>query len=156
MKKFLYSILFLSLGSCSLFGLSPVMVMVHKPIYKIVPALAEIVPINKQERTNIRVFFSEYFRIVKKEGKIRFVKIYSYSAKPVNRYKIKFNISGDSSPYTLFITVIKEKQFIRNAKRTYESVEVSKQVEKVVKKELTTHLGKRSKSFNMIDDFRVF
>lgn len=132
------------------------MVMVHKPIYKIVPALAEIIPINTTERTNIRVFFSEYFRITKKEGKIRFVKIYSYDSKPTIRYKLKFNISGDSSPYTLFISVIKEKKFISHGKRIYESIEVSKQLEEVIKKTLTSHLGKRSKSFNMIDDFRVF
>lgn len=129
---------------------------VNKPIYKIVPALAKIVPIDIQERKNIRVFSSKYFRIIKKAGKIYFVQIYSYDSKPTTRYRLNFNISGDSNPYTLFATVIKEKQFINHGKRIYESVEVSKRLEATVKRKLTSHLGKRSKSFNMIDDFRVF
>lgn len=155
MNRF-YFIVFLLLGSCGLFILKPVSLLVYKPIYKIVPALAEVVPINKQDRRHTRRFFSEYFKIVRQEGKIKFIKLYSYGPKPANRYKLKFNISGDSSPYTLFITVIKEKKFISHGKRIYESVEVSKRLEATVKRELTSHLGKRSKNFNMIDDFRVF
>lgn len=156
MKKLLYFVLLFFLGSCSFFLLKPIDVMVYKPIYKIVPALSKIIPINKTERANIRVFFSEYFRITKKEGKIRFVKIPSYAAKPAVRYKLKFNISGDSSPYTLFINITKEKKFISHGKRIYESAEVSEQLKKLIQKTLTSHLGKRSKSFNLIDDFRIF
>lgn len=151
-----YYIAFLLLGSCGLFALRPVSVMVHKPIYKIVPALAEIIPIDKQARRNARVFFSEYFKIIKKAGKLRFIKLYSYDSSPRNRYKVKFRISGDSSPYTLFITIIKEKKFISHGKQIYESIEVSPQLTSIIKRSVTSHLGKRSKTFNMIDDFRVF
>ncbi|MBE8221581.1 MAG: hypothetical protein HAW60_02510 [Bdellovibrionales bacterium] len=153
-KLFYLTLLFFS--SCNLIGLKPLTVVVHKPIHSIFPALSKVAPINKIDRTNVRVFVSEYFRITKREEKIKFIKIFSYDPKPTVRYKLKFNISGDRNPYTLFVVIVKEKKFISHGKRVYESVEVSEKLKEVVKKVLTSHLGKRSKSFNLIDDFRVF
>lgn len=155
-NKTLFFASFFFISSCSLFVFQPTKILIYKPIYKIVPTLSKFVPIDKQERSDTRVFFSNFFRIVKKNGKIVFLEIFPHNPQPSVRYQLKFNISGDSNPYTLFIKIFKERRFLRKSVIVYQSVEVSDRLTAVVKEKLTSQLGKRSKIFNVIDDFRIF
>lgn len=153
MKKIIF---FFLTSSCSLFILQPTKVLIYQPIYKIVSTLSKFVPIDKQERSDTRKFYSKYFRIVQKDAKILFLEIFPHNPKPSIRYKLKFSVSGDSNPYTLFINIFKEKRYLRNGIVAYQAIDVSDQLKSVVKETLTSQLGKRSKIFNVIDDFRIF
>jgi len=95
-------------------------------------------------------FTSKYFRV----GKKSFLK-------PLNsdvRLFAEIWIRGDRRPYTIEISVIKQK-LSQSSQVTLESFQIvgtDQKVGQLIKRRIIKQLSKRREDLNIIDDFRVF
>ena len=138
-------------SSCTLFSPSQIVVKVEVPAYKIIPLLAKQFPLNVSSRGVKRKFESKYFKVIKNNKKFYFIEVFK-KPYPKVRYRLFFEIQGQTRPYHLLVTPHQEIQ----KKGRYVTVPVSDRFRLFLSKYLTHRLAKNTKSINLIDDFRVF
>lgn len=123
------------------------------PIHELQKAVDMNLPGGRRQVSgNGREYLSEYFIVV--NGKIQ------PAGNSPDRFYAHIYLLGDRRPYTILVTVLRERRVRGGGDESYnskyEAYASDQRIAKVIAKRIQTTLSKRRDDRNIIDDFRVF
>lgn len=120
------------------------------PIHEVQKAVELNMPMGRRQvSANGREYLSEYFIVV--NGKIQ------PAGNSPDRFYSHVFILGDRRPYTVQVSVIRERRISGESySAKYEGYATDQRIAKVLTKRIQQTLSKRRDDRNIIDDFRVF